>query len=411
MKRFLLFLLVTITGYQSYAQQFSTFYCEYSLYDLHDIKNNESLWSIAKQTLIEVNKVTPKNAEIVNMMHLIAEENGYKQLKDVYDSDHHKWNEELRSCIAIPCIPVMQYKKYIWKNNDKLWKVSEKVLKDIGVVWPSNTDIYIESQYISRANSFNEIKEFEAFIAKNPGKEILLPYPIYQGEKKISNNSKPVNTSQPSAPASKPVSASTPSQKPAVTPQKQTTTPKPAVATPKSAATTPQPAVSTSQPTVTSKAMTLKQMVTQPLGVLPAENVAIDAKTAQRQLAAVDSRWKVSTNTGGQVHINNYDMTYAGKTMDAYCNVYYKNVSTGWLQTNYIFYFKKEKEAIAFYQSLLSQMKSEGATVNSEKSPDSHTHRSELTCYGLPVSVSQVKASTNYKYQVRIKIDYEPFTI
>lgn len=392
MKRFLLLLLVTIIGSQSYAQQFSTFYCEYSQYDLHEIKNNETLWNIAKQTLIEVNKVTPKNAEIVNMMHLIAEENGYKQLKDVYDSDHHKWNEELRSSLAIPCIPVMQYKKYIWKNNDKLWEVSKKVLKDIGVEWPSNTDIYIESQYISLANGNGQIKEFEKFMAEHSGKEILLPYPIYKGEKKNSNNSNPVNTSQPSASVSKPVSTPTTTQKPVATPQKQTTTPKPAVTTP--------------QASVTSKEMTLKQMVTQPLGVLSAENVTIRKEEVRNQLAAVDSKWEVLTNTGGQVHVKKYDMTYAGHDMGAYCDFNYKDNSKGRLQSNYTFYFKQEKEAIAFYQSLLSQMKSEGATVTSEKSENSHTHRTNLTCYGFPVMVTQLKAQTNYKYQVRIKVDH-----
>lgn len=249
--------------------------------------------------------------------------------------------------------------------------------------------------FISDITVHDAGKETEYKLEKN---DEYYDFSIYLGETNFNSvfksDSKPAykEYSQPSAPVSNPVSAPVTSQKSAVTPQKQTSTPKPAVTTP--------------QASMTSKEMTLKQMVTQPLGVLSAENVTIRKEEVRNQLAAVDSKWEVLTNTGGQVHVKKYDMTYAGHDMGAYCDFNYKDNSKGRLQSNYTFYFKQEKEAIAFYQSLLSQMKSEGATVTSEKSENSHTHRTNLTCYGFPVMVTQLKAQTNYKYQVRIKVDH-----
>ena len=322
---------------------------------------------------------------------------------------------------------------YTTKQGDTSYKLAREILMENNPQErPSNTDIYVLVKKIAKENNLTvkgngQFLELENVI-KTPGSVILLPYgytyskadkksqPATSSTNSVTTNAPTVTTSSvstsqtsnktpvtqhanPTTPVSKPTTAPASTQNPTATPQKQTNTPKPTV-------TTPQASVTQSQPSVASKAMTLKQMITCPMGVLSAEDPTIDRKTIENQLAAVDSSWEVLTNAGGQVHANKYDMTYEGHKIDAYCDFIYKNNSKGRLQSNYIFFFEKEKEATEFYQSLLSQMKSEGATVIEEKFESSHHHSTNLTCYGLHVTVRRLKAPTKYKYQVRINVDY-----
>ena len=264
---------------------------------------------------------------------------------------------------------------YTTKQGDTSYKLAREILMENNPQErPSNTDIYVLVKKIAKENNLTvkgngQFLELENVI-KTPGSVILLPYgytyskadkksqPATSSTNSVTTNAPTVTTSSvstsqtsnktpvtqhanPTTPVSKPTTAPASTQNPTATPQKQTNTPKPTV-------TTPQASVTQSQPSVASKAMTLKQMITCPMGVLSAEDPTIDRKTIENQLAAVDSSWEVLTNAGGQVHANKYDMTYEGHKIDAYCDFIYKNNSKGRLQSNYIFFFEKEKRQLSF---------------------------------------------------------------
>ena len=151
-----------------------------------------------------------------------------------------------------------------------------------------------------------------------------------------------------------------------------------------------------------SNEMTLRQMILHPLGVLP-DHDGLNKEGVKSALLAVNNKWEVLENMGGEIHVHGFNKTYKGKSINVWCDFdyrMYKKLSDYF----YCFYFKNKDEAQSFFDVLLNDLLLDGVQIDDQQI--SGNIRSAKTTYkGRALVLSMNKRnSANSKYAVKLKV-------
>ena len=148
--------------------------------------------------------------------------------------------------------------------------------------------------------------------------------------------------------------------------------------------------------------MTLQQMISHPLGVLP-DHDGLNKEGVKSALLAVNNQWEVLENMGGELHVDGFNKTYKGKGIYVWCafdHRMYKKLS----EYVYCFYFKDKDEAQSFFDVLLNDLLLEGVQIDDQQI--SGNLRSAKTTYkGRALVLSMEKRNgAKSKYAVILKV-------